>query len=540
MPHVVASSSERAEWLAARALLATRRLRPLVPVALAAFAVVFAAVYAARGPLARRAARVEQAMVREQVRAVDTLRLLADVEHARARLVQYDSALREQQREADSSTATSSLSASAARQRDSLQTMLAQLDALIERAAKAPLTASYRALASSPALRELGTVHLLMDTLDLLERARRSLDPAAAPQSEFARLSQRANSIGAELQAIGLAKKVSLLRRIDAIETPTVDHGPDTLAVDSTRILALRDSAVQRLAEAESALGDARTQYRVAREQADSVAQWRASRILGASPFAAALSALLMAVVLVFTLAVVGEARHPTVAHAREAERLTGLPVLASAKAFRIPKAGRARLQPGTGVEPFRMLFLSLTASGTRHRVVAVTGDDAVVTAAAAGRLAVCAAADEHATLVVDLAPGRPSTAAYFGWRDEPGFTEAIAGVRLWREVARPIGASEGLVMDVIPAGMQRSDTVASVAHASSRRDFSEFLAEYDIAVLVAPTMGSLESVAAVEVPPPIVVVVRVAKTRLQALKAMLLDLKKRKAMILGLVIIRQ
>ncbi|MHB8837335.1 MAG: hypothetical protein ACYC7F_00080 [Gemmatimonadaceae bacterium] len=538
MPRAAPNSSERAEWLAARALLASRRLKPLYPVAFAAFAAVFTAVYVARAPLADRAARTQRASLGPLDVEQDTVALRAKVDAARQLLAQRDSALRDYQFRAESRLANPALSAPAGRERDSLRTVLAQLDAALDRAAKAPLTASYGALAATPALRTLGIVQPLVDTLELLETVRRSLDPAAAPQREFARVSERANAIGAALQAIGHAQRSGLARRIAAIEATAVNSSSDAIPSDSILLRGARDSASRELAAAEAAWRDERLRQQAAHARTDSIAQARAARILGASPLIAALSALLLVSALAFTLAVVGEVRRPTLAHAREAERLAGVPVLASADAFRVPKDGRARLQPGTGVDPFRMVYLSLTASGTRHRIVCVTGDDAMLTVAVAGRIAVSAAADERATLVVDMTPGTPSASAYFGWRDEPGFTDAIAGVRLWREVSRPIGASEGLDIEVIPAGAPRSDTAASISNAAARRDLSEHLAEYDFTVLVAPSVLSVEQTVALGLAPPTLLVVRRAKTRLQALSTTIQQLADRQVIINGMIII--
>ncbi len=538
MPRAAPNSAERAEWLAARALLASRRLKPLYPVAFAAFAVVFTAVYVARAPLADRAARTQRASLGPLDVEQDTVALRAKVDAARQLLAQRDSALRDYQFQAESRLANPALSALAGRERDSLRTVLAQLDAALDRAAKAPLTASYGALAATPALRTLGIVQPLVDTLELLETVRRSLDPAAAPQREFARVSERANAIGAALQAIGHAQRSGLARRIAAIEATAVNSSSGATPSDSILLRGARDSASRELAAAEAAWRDVQLRQQAAHARTDSIAQARAARILGASPLIAALSALVMVSALAFTLAVVGEVRRPTLAHAREAERLTGVPVLASADAFRVPKDGRARLQPGAGVDPFRMVYLSLTASGTRHRIVCVTGDDAMLTVTVAGRIAVSAAADERATLVVDMTPGTPSASGYFGWRDEPGFTDAIAGVRLWREVSRPIGASEGLDIEVVPAGAPRSDTAASISNAAARRDLSEHLAEYDFTVLVAPSVLSVEQTVALGLAPPTLLVVRRARTRLQALRTTIQQLRDRQVIINGMIII--
>ncbi len=527
MPRAVSRPTARADWMAARALLATRRLRPVVPFALGAFALVFAAVWIVRGPLADRAAAAQRSVGRAQAAVRDTAPLAANVLTARRESARRDSLLRALQFRAEAREAASLLPVEAQRERDSLSTVLTQLTAALDRAAKAPLTASYRVLANTNALQPLAAVQVLVDTLDLLENVRQTLDPAAAPTSEFAQLSARANAIGATLQAIGQERQSTLVRQIAVIEG-TGDRAARGVAesIDTSAARAARDSARRVVTRAESLLRDTRQWHAQAQAHADSVAQAKAARILGASPFVVATSALLVLSVLGFSLAVVAETRKPTIAHAREVERITGLPVLASATGFRVPREGRARLQPGTGVDPFRMVYLSLTASGTRERVVCVTGDDVSRTVAVAGRLAVSAAADERATLLVDMAPGLPSTSAFFGWRDEPGFTEAIAGVRLWREVARPVGASEGLSIDVIPAGGLRQDTASSVQNEIARGEFVAFLGEYDFTVLVAPTVAAAGVASTACGNPPTIFVARTARTQLRALQSSISGLR--------------
>ena len=245
-----------------------------------------------------------------------------------------------------------------------------------------------------------------------------------------------------------------------------------------------------------------------------------------------AIASLLMASVLIFTLAVSAESRRPTIAHAREVERVTGVPVVGTAHRADLPHEGRARLRIGAGIDPFRMVYLALTASGTRERTVCITGDDPDAVAAVAGRLAVSAAADARATLVVDVAPGTPSVTRYYGERPEPGFSEAIAAIRLWREVARPVGASEGLGLDIVPAGARRADTVESVAMPSNRREFHLFSSEYDFTVIAAPTRESVATVVTLCEMPATIYVARIAETPLhgiaeevRSLRAMALNL---------------
>lgn len=507
--------------MAARALLASRRLRPRLPWAVLAFIVAFGAVYAVRGPWAHREAEARRAATLARATERDTFPLVAAMRQAEVAVTARDSVLRALQFAAEARRVTPALTPEQQALRDSLRTLLTPLDAALERAAKAPLPASYRSLAATRALRALPGVQALADTLTLLDRARQALDPVEAPQSEFARLSQRANAIGAALQSLGQSRRGVLQRQMAAVDT--AGSMRDTLSVADTLAARLaRDSARVQAARADSVLRAAREWHAALQRSADSVAQDRAARILGTSPISAACGAMLLVLAVAFTLAVSAEARAPTIAHAREIERITGVPVLATAHDFRVPREGRARLQPGTGVDPFRMVYLALTASGTRERTVNVTGDDVGVAAVVAARLAVSAAADEHATLLVDLAPGVDGAAAHFGARDEPGFTEAIAAVRLWREVARPIGASEGMAIDVVPAGAPRHDTDESLQSASARAEFELFAGDYDFVVLAAPTSTSALRATALVADVPTIIAVRLAHSKIQVISDML------------------
>ncbi|MDP1889451.1 MAG: hypothetical protein Q8K55_01050, partial [Gemmatimonadaceae bacterium] len=332
MPRTASRPTARADWMAARALLATRRLRPILPFALGAFALVFAALWVMRGPLAERTAAAQRSVRRTQAAERDTAPLVAAVLAAQRESARTDSLLRTLLFRAEASRATPVLSIEAQRARDSLRTALTQLTAALDRAAKAPLTASYRVLANTTALQSLTTVQVLVDTLDLLENVRQTLDPAAAPTREFAQLSARANAIGATLQGIGQERQSTLGRQIADIEA--AGNGAARRVgnfFDTSTTRAARDSARRAVTSAESLLRDARQWHAQVYARADSVAQAKAARILGASPFVVATSALLVLSVLGFFLAVVAEARAPTIAHAREVERITGLPVLAAA-----------------------------------------------------------------------------------------------------------------------------------------------------------------------------------------------------------------
>lgn len=515
------STTSRADWFAARALLASRRLRTFVPVGLVVFVLVFITVFSVRRVLAERTAAARRLAERTLVTQRDTAPLVSRVMSARSELAAQDSSLQALLFQAEVRAAAPALSPESQRARDSLRAMLVQLDGALSLATKAPLVASYRALANTRAVRWVGEVQELVDTLDQLDRKRLTLDPAAAPQREFAELTQQSNDIGEKLQIIGREQRAVMVRQISTIEGDApIRTGRMAVSDVPIAVRLARDSARTRVERAEALLREAREWHAKMQARADSAESAPLTRALGASPIAAAIAALVMAGALIFTLAVTAEARRPTVAHAREAERLAGVPVLGTARPAHLPTEGRARLQHGVGVDPLRMVYLALTASGARGRSVCITGDAPGVVAAVAGRLAVSAAADARATVVVDITPGTQTVARYFGERNEPGFSEAIAAVLLWREVARSVGASEGLGLDVVPPGARRTDTTESVAMASNRSEFMLFTSEYDFTVIAAPTRESVGTVVRLCEKPATIYVARVARTSLAVMAA--------------------
>ena len=436
----VPSTASRAEWFAARALLASRRLRAFVPIGLTVFAIVFVTVLAARRLVTDSPPPTSRPAGGAIATPRDTFRLAVELLNARAEFAERDSVLQVMLSLMETTAVVPPLAPASQHDRDSLRTVLAQLDGALNRATKAPLVASYQALAGVKAMRAVGGVPELVDSLDQIDRARLTLDPAGTPQREFAQLTLRSNALGEQLQEIGQAQRSELVRQITAIDKDATRRaGPPVSREAPTVMQAVRDSARTRVESAAARLHDARQWNATMRARADSAESVRVTHLLGPSPLAAALAALVVAGVLIFALAVAVEARRPTVANAREVERLAGIPALGIAHPEHLPGQGRARLRPVASIDPFRMEYLALTASGTRERAVCVTGDDVDLVAAVAGRLAVSAATDARATLLVDIAPGTPSASRYFGERTDPGFSEAIAAVRLWREVTRPL-----------------------------------------------------------------------------------------------------
>jgi Mrp family chromosome partitioning ATPase len=183
------------------------------------------------------------------------------------------------------------------------------------------------------------------------------------------------------------------------------------------------------------------------------------------------------------------------------------------------------------------MLYLGLTATGTRTRTVAISGDDRAVAATVSGRLARAAATDARATLLVDADAEGSSLAGYYNEPPEPGFSDAVAGVRLWREVARPIGASEKLAIDVVPAGSIRQGELDAATRDTARAEFARFRAEYDFCIAVAPTDAALDLLCALVDAPAVVLCTELGRTTLEGLRVSAARLRQIGAQVHGVVL---
>ena len=389
--------------------------------------------------------------------------------------------------------------------RDSLMFLASELDTLIARAANAPLPASYRALAAARALHGDSRTARLTDSLGALEKRRDALAPANSGGLPYADLTVSVNDVGAAIRAAAVRRRTGLTRSLSDLEgtnraaAATIDTAAPRVARDSLRALAKASDA---------AVLAARRKNLDAASAAVAAKEIEARRV---PPVAMLFAAMVLVVIAGFAFNLSAEIRRPTLGSPREAERIARAPVLAVARdSDRAPRIG--------GIDPFRMLYLGLTATGTRTRTVVVTGDERAVVATVAGRLALAAAADERATLAVDADAEGSSVAGYYGERPEPGFSDALAGVRLWREVTRPIGASDGLSIDVTPGGAIRPEERDRATQQSAREEFARFRTEYDFCVIVAPSEASLALACSLVDKPVTVVCAEIARTTLASL----------------------
>jgi hypothetical protein len=233
-------------------------------------------------------------------------------------------------------------------------------------------------------------------------------------------------------------------------------------------------------------------------------------------PALAVLAVLLVGLALRLVTALRSEMHAPTLADAAEAERLTGLRTLTTVRDALLD--GPARFKP-SGVDPFRMLYLSLTATGTRARTAVVVGSDPEISAATGARLAIAAAADHRNTLIVDLDASHITLSRTFRERAEPGLSDVLARAFTWREVARPVGSSDGLPITLLPAGTEREAPERGVEFDALMAEFERFRGQFELTLAVTP-LSEIDLATAMVAGSPILLTAVAGETSLDSLVA--------------------
>jgi hypothetical protein len=430
-------------WLGARLTLALRRTRRFarwwLSIGGAATVVALLVPVAMGDPQAELQLAVEQA-------AADTLRSAAALTRARARAAAADSTL------AAALTATPSGPLRAPRPVAAAEGSLAQAIAIarVARARDAVLAlAAHPALVPGPRMRA---------TADSLRRATSSVEMQRLAGVIIAMAEYRQRTLG---------------------EPSVAAPPPRPLApasVDTASIAAIVRVERDSVAAAERAYADAQRRLEAAAEQ---VAAARAT-VPVLSPGLALMALVLLGFLVRTGFALLQELGEPRLAHPLEAERAVGAPALSLVRDG-LPE-GPLRFRP-SGVDPFRVLYLHLTSTGTRTRAVVVTGEDHVVVAAVGARLAIAAAADHRTTLVAEWDTEQIALARVFRDHPEPGVSDAMAGAFTWREVARNVGSSDGLSIAMLPAGTTR-DAVPAERRLDALADFQRFREHFEFSIV--------------------------------------------------------
>lgn len=448
----------RSVWLGARARNALSRPRRLLGGALMTFVLVLTGYL-----LLPAGVRGVVTLVRTQrVEWQDTTSLSRSTGEIKARLTEIDGSLAHVRSVNALVMAQSSplgLRAEDALRHDSLTAAVASLNELLRRAENAPLPEAFRAVTRMPVLLDDPRIRALADTLADVERERDELGAGATVDPVFVALTTQLNDLGRRIIAIGDERLNSLRRGIESLESrqePGAAAAAAIALLDSQPLLDARREAQRAFDVAQRSLVAARA----ANAASDSmVALARAHSQLASLPILM-LGAGIIAVVVSFALAMLDEMRSPRVADVVEAERLTGLRVLAVARLREVPpeRSRRAADQQLAALlypthDGYRVLAWHLTSQWPRDGIVTVTGDDSLVAATVAANLAAVLANDARVTLLIDADMAAEPVRAVLGLPRSPGLAAVVANRRKWSEALVGVTVGRGRSLDVLPAG---------------------------------------------------------------------------------------
>jgi Mrp family chromosome partitioning ATPase len=479
-------------WLAARAKNAIRRPVFLGGLSVGVFVTTLVAFVVMPQQQRRRAAA---APVRAASIPVDTQSLREAVSLSSKRVAAADSALEVDRARilAAASTARPAADTIDPRQvaiRDSIATLISDLQGLITTAETAPLPSSYLALAASPAFVDKNRVRALSDSLIDIERERDALSAAGGGDPIFVALTSRLTDIGHAIRSQAEARREELRVQAGQIAvTPARRVAAQIPRADTAQWVAERDSARAALRLATDALDEVRARNAGALQEAErgrAAAQWIAPPValLGAS--------IVFGVLVGFLVAFLDEMRRPRVSDADDAERATGLRSLASIRP-RAPVAERRRraadrVIPGyidPAAETYQGTYLHLSRSRARHLLVTVVAEDPIIAALVATNLAAIAADEARAPLVIDATAPSSPVASVLGITARAGLSDIVSGRSEWADSTVIATLGRGRQIAVVPSGR---DAVESGALCGAvRRDAERLIRHYD-AIIVATT----------------------------------------------------
>lgn len=518
----------------ARARNVVRRPVRVGATALAAFVAALLSLVA----VPRRAQRAAAVVAPTAAERRDTAALVARLTDDRARLTAAESSLsiaRSRLLRPTAPPAVDTLPPEIVARRDSVATIAAEVGRLLARVEQAPLAASYRALAAGPSLRDDARVKVLVDSLADVERERDAFGAVGGIDPNYVALTSRATEIGRAIQEIAEAKRGELRREVAAltpaapspVSAPVIDTMPRLMRRDSLRVIVGARLRLLDDARRTNARLDARAQR--ARDLAN----------VSAPPLAILAAALVLGLATGFGATLVQEMRSPRVADTREAERATGLRVLARVQEYaptpeRVRRRADQEVPPllETGADAYRFLYLAASSATPGSLVAAITGRDRSIAAVVAANVAASAALDARAALLIDADP-QGVIAGVMRVRPAPGMAEIASGEMSWSEapVAQVVGRDRSA--DVITAGARPASPAAIAA--AFARDLPRLVRRYDTIVATS----ALEPLLAAPVMPMtrIIHCVRAGETPLAQLTADVAALREMGAQLIGLVL---
>jgi hypothetical protein len=441
---------------------------------------------------------------------------------------------------ADTTAGGVAISSETRTQRDTLTAQIDELDRLLLRADNAPLLGSYRALAEAPAMRGDAQVRQLLDSLAEIERERESYNAVGGVDPVFVALTARANELGRNIQALGVARRSVMQRDLAALSPPSTAAAglasrplPDTMLA-----IQRRDTARTVAAEVANRLARERTEL----QQLD-VREARARELanVGASPPAMLAAALVFGAMLGFGVALFDEVRRPRVADSYEIERATGARVLGVIRPLPpSPERGRRAadrngppyLDPGA--DGHQLIYLAIATAGTDVVMLTVAGDNPAVSAIVAVNFAAIAAQEARATLLIDTEP-EDTVETALRLRPSPGVLGLLEGKVSWPEAIRPARTGRDRTIDVVSSG--HGALPLEELKALLQRDIARLSRRYDAIVLVsAPDQVAMGLPTALPIP-DVVYCARTGQTPVAELKKALEEIEQAGCRVRGVVL---
>jgi Mrp family chromosome partitioning ATPase len=426
-------------------------------------------------------------------------------------------------------------------QRDSLSAELATLNRLIDRAENAPLPTSYRALAASPSVAADPRVRALLDSLADIERERNAFGAVGGVDPVYLSLTSRATAIGRQIQGIADAKRGEVRGKLALIRPTPAPVVKPVITVDTTKLLAQRSVAQQKVTAASRQL-DQINQKNARIDQETAHARELAN--VGAPPWAMLAAAAVLALAVGFAASFGTELKRPHIADPREAEQITGARVLTVIKPPEVV-VERSRRQADVEAPPlidvvsesYRTLYLHIASVEASVPIVTITGDDPGIVATVAANLAASAAYEARSTLLVDVDPTTCSVASVLRIRPDPGLSGIITGGATWPEAIVPTTIGRDRPLDVLPSGTRRAGMPDADVVEEVRKELARMQRRYDFIIIAAPTSYVQRSASSIIPAPDVILCARIAHATVSGLKSAVDGLRGADMRVHGLVL---
>ena len=508
----------RAIWLTARARNAVHR-----PIFIGAVGVgTFIAAIVALVVAPQQARHMNQLAPMPSGTRPDTTQFIAALGQARIRLTAAESSLAFARAHVSSMPApvVDTLSPMLLKQRDSLSAAVNDLDGFLTRAESAPLTASYRALAESPALAGNARVRVLLDSLGQVERDRESFGSSGGADPVYLALTSRAAEIGRAIQTVGQQRRDALREQIAKLTVPTTHQAVSiSPSADTAGWVTERDSAQSLFRQAAGALADARSK---AKDYDIEATRSRESARFSTPPVALLAAALVLGVALGFGSAFLGEMRRPRVSDEHEVERVTGARVIATVRPRPRDPARSRRLADRTappyfdpGADAYQLTYLHVARTGASRLMLTIASADTGIAAVVAMNVAAIAADEARSTIIIDTDARTSPVAAAMRSHAEPGLADIVQHNIDSADVTTQAAAGRDRVVDIIPSGVAPMGLNVNAVTALFRRDAGRWARHYEAIVIVSSIEQATAGLPGALPIPDTIICAQVNKTRL-------------------------